>query len=60
MRSLWLRFFLQTIGILRYKILRLVVEKHHFIMIIGPHVAKTTQGLKGTIQRKKLVLSIES
>jgi hypothetical protein len=37
---LWLRFFLQTISIVRYKILRLDVEKHHFILIIGPHVNK--------------------
>jgi hypothetical protein len=37
MRSLWLRFFLQTVSIVRYKILRLVVEKHHFILIIAPH-----------------------
>jgi hypothetical protein len=27
MQSLWLRFFLQTIGIVRYKILQLDVEK---------------------------------
>jgi hypothetical protein len=40
MRSLWLRFFLQTISIVRYKILQLEVEKHHFILIIGPHVNK--------------------
>jgi hypothetical protein len=39
-RSLWLRFFLQTISKVRYKILRLEVEKHHFILIIGPHVNK--------------------
>jgi hypothetical protein len=32
------RFFLQTISIIRYKILRLEVEKHHFIFIIGPYV----------------------
>jgi hypothetical protein len=32
--------FLQTIGILRYKILRLEVEKHQFILIIGQHVNK--------------------
>jgi hypothetical protein len=38
MRSLWLRFFLHIIGIVRYKILWLEVEKHHFIFIIGPHV----------------------
>jgi hypothetical protein len=38
MRSLWERFFLQTISILRYKILQLEVEKHHFIFIIAPHV----------------------
>jgi hypothetical protein len=40
MWSLWLRFFLQTISIIRYKILWLEVEKHHFILIIGPHVNK--------------------
>jgi hypothetical protein len=40
MRSLWLRFFLQTISIVRYKILQLEVGKHHFILIIGPHVNK--------------------
>jgi hypothetical protein len=39
-RSLSLKFFLQTISIVRYKILRLVVEKHHFILIIDPHVNK--------------------
>jgi hypothetical protein len=38
--SLWLRFFLHTIGIIRYKILWLEVVKHHFILIIGPHVNK--------------------
>jgi hypothetical protein len=37
-RSLWLRYFLHPIGIVRYKILRLEVEKHHFISIIAPHV----------------------
>jgi hypothetical protein len=40
MWSLWLRFFLQTISIVKYKILRLEVEKHHFILIIDPHVNK--------------------
>jgi hypothetical protein len=40
MWSVWLRFFLQTISIVRYKILQLEVEKHHFILIIGPHVSK--------------------
>jgi hypothetical protein len=39
-RSLWVRLFLHSIGILRYKILWLKVEKHHFILIIGPHVNK--------------------
>jgi hypothetical protein len=39
-RSLWLRFFLHTIGIVRYKILWLEVEKHHFILMIAPHVNK--------------------
>jgi hypothetical protein len=39
-RALSLRFFLQTIGMVRYKILRLEVEKHHFSLIIGPHVNK--------------------
>ena len=33
-------FFLHTIGIVRYKILRLEVEKYHFIFNIGPHVNK--------------------
>jgi hypothetical protein len=33
MRSLWLRFFLQTISIVW-----LEVEKHHFILIIDPYV----------------------
>jgi hypothetical protein len=37
-RSLWLGFFLQTISIVKYKILQLVVEKHHFILIIATHV----------------------
>jgi hypothetical protein len=40
MWSFWLRFFLQAISIVRYKILWLEVEKHHFILIIGPHVNK--------------------
>jgi hypothetical protein len=40
MWSLWLRFFLQTISIVRYKILWLEVEKHHFILIIGLHINK--------------------
>jgi hypothetical protein len=40
MWSLWLKFFLQTINIVRYKILQLEVEKHHFILIIGPDVNK--------------------
>jgi hypothetical protein len=35
MQSLWLRFFLLAISIERYKILRLEIEKHHFIFIIG-------------------------
>jgi hypothetical protein len=39
-RSLWLRFFLHTISIVGYKILWLEVEKHHIILIIGPHVNK--------------------
>jgi hypothetical protein len=39
-KSLWLRFFLQTISIVRYKILWLEVEKHHFIFIIAPLVNK--------------------
>jgi hypothetical protein len=39
-RSRWLRCFLQTISIVRYKILRLEVEKHPFIFIIAPHVNK--------------------
>jgi hypothetical protein len=34
------KIFLQTISIVRYKILQLEVEKHHFILIIGPHVNK--------------------
>jgi hypothetical protein len=29
-----------SISTVRYKILRLEVEKHHFILIIGPHVYK--------------------
>jgi hypothetical protein len=32
--------FLQTISIVKYKILQLEVEKHHFIFIIDPHVNK--------------------
>jgi hypothetical protein len=32
--------FQYTISIVRYKILRLEVEKHHFNLIIGPHVNK--------------------
>jgi hypothetical protein len=40
MRSLWMRFFLQTISIERYKILQLELEKHHFILIISPPVNK--------------------
>jgi hypothetical protein len=39
-RLLWMRFFLQTISIVRYKILRLEVEKCHFILINDPHVNK--------------------
>ena len=35
-----MRFFLHTIGIVLYKILRLEVEKYHFILNIGPHVNK--------------------
>jgi hypothetical protein len=38
--SLQLRFFLQTINIVRYNILDLEVEKHHFILIFSPHVNK--------------------
>jgi hypothetical protein len=34
------KIFLQTISIVRYKILWLEVEKHHFILIIDPHVNK--------------------
>ena len=37
-RSLWLRYFLQAVGVVRYKIKWLKVEKHHFIFIIVPHV----------------------
>jgi hypothetical protein len=33
-----LRFLLQIISIVRYKILQLKVEKHQFIWIIDPHV----------------------
>jgi hypothetical protein len=33
-----IEIFLQTISIVKYKILRLEVEKHHFILIIGSHV----------------------
>jgi hypothetical protein len=40
MRSLQVRFFLQTISIVRYKILWLELEKHHFILIIDPQVNK--------------------
>jgi hypothetical protein len=40
MKSLWLRFFLHNIGIVRYKILRLEVGKYRFILIINPHVNK--------------------
>jgi hypothetical protein len=40
MWSHWLRFFLETISIIRYKILQLEVGKHHFIFIISPHVNK--------------------
>jgi hypothetical protein len=40
-RSIWLRYFLRSIGIIRYKILQSEVEKHHFIFIIGPHVNGT-------------------
>jgi hypothetical protein len=40
MGSLSLRFFLQTISIVWYKILQLKVENHHFLLIIGPHVNK--------------------
>jgi hypothetical protein len=41
MWSLRLRFFLQTISIVKYKILRLEVEKHHFILIIA-HMSIST------------------
>jgi hypothetical protein len=34
------KIFLQTISIVRYKILQWEVEKYHFILIIGPHVNK--------------------
>jgi hypothetical protein len=34
------KIFLQSISIVRYKILWLEVENHHFILIIGPHVNK--------------------
>jgi hypothetical protein len=40
MWSVGMRFFLQTISIVRYKILQLKVEKNHFVLIIGPHVNK--------------------
>jgi hypothetical protein len=40
MRSLWLRFFLQTISIVRFKILLLKVEKEHFILIFILHAMK--------------------
>ena len=33
-----IEIFLQTISIVKYKILQLEVEKHHFILIIGLHV----------------------
>ena len=39
-QSLWLRFYLQTISTIRYKILWLEVKKDHFIWIIGLHVNK--------------------
>jgi hypothetical protein len=35
-----MNFFLQSISIVRYKILQLEVEKHYFILIIDPHVNK--------------------
>ena len=35
-----MRFLLHTIGIVRYKILQLEVEKYHLILNIGPHVNK--------------------
>jgi hypothetical protein len=51
--SLWLRFFLQIVSIVRYKILRLEIEKHHFIFIIGPHVNKyMVQHVSGPIFSK--------
>jgi hypothetical protein len=37
---LWRRFFLQTIRIVRFKILRLKVEKEHFILIFVLHAIK--------------------
>jgi hypothetical protein len=38
--SLWLRYFLQTIGIVRYMILWLKVKKNHFIFIFVIHANK--------------------
>ena len=40
MQSLWLRFFLQTARIVRYKTLQLEVEKYHFILIFILHMNK--------------------
>jgi hypothetical protein len=40
MQSLWVRFIWQTIGIVRYKILELEVEKDHFIFIFILHANK--------------------
>jgi hypothetical protein len=42
MRSLWLTFFLHSLRIVRYKILRLRVEKNHFIFIFNLHAKKYT------------------
>jgi hypothetical protein len=34
-RSVWLSFVLETISIVRYKILRSEVEEHYFILIMS-------------------------
>jgi hypothetical protein len=45
------KIFLQTISIVRYKILRLEVEKHHFILIIAPHVNKYIFQIQCSLKR---------
>jgi hypothetical protein len=69
MRSLWLRFFLQTICKVRYKILQLEVGKHHFILIMAhmwistyfrPNIHGNGPEILGVNRQKRIELSCES